>query len=60
MFVGVQVAARMLNGTPDDVYKLIETGELKAYRLHKGGWWKISSASVVAVRNRIRKQYGLN
>jgi excisionase family DNA binding protein len=58
--IGVSRAARLLSASLDDIYKLIDTGAIKAYRLHEGGWWKISYDSVIAYRNKIRRQFGLD
>jgi excisionase family DNA binding protein len=58
--IGAPRAARLLNTSVDTVKRLIESGELQAYKLHEAGWWKVSYESVVAYRNKIRQKYALD
>jgi excisionase family DNA binding protein len=47
VFVGVTRAAELLKTSVYTIYKLLEEGELRGYRLRKGGWWQISYASII-------------
>jgi excisionase family DNA binding protein len=51
--ITVQRAAEILRCSNDTIYRLIEGGEIKAYRLFVGGWWRIEYDSVVDYINRI-------
>jgi excisionase family DNA binding protein len=57
--IGTRQAARMLNTSVDTLMRLVESGEIQAYQLHEGGWWRVSYDSVIEYRNRISEKYAL-
>lgn len=52
-------AAIMLHTSVDTVRRLIEEGQIEAYRLHDTGWWHISHSSVLALVERIKTKFAL-
>lgn len=54
--VGVTRAAELLGVSTTTVYRLIECGDLVAYRLKNPGWYKITLDSVERLRGQIGRQ----
>jgi excisionase family DNA binding protein len=55
--VSVKWVAKRLRCSEDTVLRLIEAGDLEAYRWREGGWWRISYNSLIDFINRTKAQY---
>lgn len=45
-FISVNLAGRYLGCSREIVWKLLESGELKGFRLSPRGWWMVNKQSV--------------
>ena len=57
-FISVSLAAKYLGCSKDIVWGLLESGELKGFRLSPRGWWMVNKQSVDRKCREIR-EYGL-
>ena len=52
----VHVAER-LRTSRNTVIRLLESGELRGYRLTPQGWWRVVEASVAEYEQKLRQEY---
>jgi len=56
--VSVQRIADRLGCSRDTVLRLLESGELRGFRLTPNGWWRVLESSVLEYERKLLKQSG--